>query len=256
MPLPPPCILPGACAWGGSNVRALATIFRNCGRIIPVHGFSLSCELLKPSRLLLRALMASLLLHGVALFSVRLPYRDAEPGARVGLRARLVSRAEPLSLPVGVVKPPKPQGLVMPSAPKALPEKPERIVSARARAPRVPDARREMPLAGLAVEALQSSSLPLSPELAGVMRGFRIDLALVLGAEVPAHGERCRATARLSYWPGGQLAALRLSDSDCSPAIEQWIYARLNRAVATARVPEGLQAFALELELPLELDAD
>ena len=200
--------------------------------------------------------MASLLLHGGVLFSVRLPYRDAVPGARVGLRARLVSQTEPRILPLVVARPPKPQGLVMPAASKVLPEKPERIASARARAARVPGAQREMPLAGLAAVVLQSSSLPLSPELAGVMRGFRIDLALALGAEAPPHGERCRATARLSYWPGGQLAALRLSDSDCPPAIEQWIHARLNRAVATARVPDGLQAFALELELPLELDAD
>lgn len=196
--------------------------------------------------------MVSLLLHGIALFSVHLPYWNA-PAARIGLRVRLVSPTPPRTSPLAVVKPPDPQRLGLSGASKVVPEKPVRVFAPRTREPR---GRRAMPPAGLATERLHSSPLPLSPELAGVMRGFRMDLALALGADAPVYGERCRATARLSYWPGGQLAALRLSDSDCPPAIEQWIHARLNRAAAIARVPDGLLPFALELELPLEFAAD
>jgi hypothetical protein len=197
---------------------------------------------------LLRAAIASILLHALLLQAIPIPEGPgASPQARI--RARLVQILP--AVDSRTVAPPPITRPLSPSAaqPRAAPPPSPRVrheVEPQALPPAIPST------------IAQSAPVeqPLSPEQQSALRGLRISLALALGGQPVKLAVSCRAVARMRYLAGGRLAALALADSDCPEEVERWLIAHLLRAIDTTRIPDALQHQSLELELAVEFGAE
>lgn len=201
---------------------------------------------------LLRAVLASILLHAILLLAIPAP--EAPGGAaQVRIRARLLARPVPSPVADSRISaaPALTRPLVLPAKPAARVAPLPRPKRRREREPSV-----SVPFPKPEIAQSLPAELPLSPEQQSALRGLRISLALALGGPPPQTPVRCRAVARMRYLAGGRLAALSLAESDCPGETERWLIARLKRAVDATRIPAALQHQVLELELPVEFEAE